>query len=107
MDRSWGLGDFFTHVRDWRSPLDPLHFPCLRAFFGLVGGAQRNRALARDFIRPKPGDRVIDIGCGLASIVRFLPRWTISASIWTRTTSSEPVPSIPTIKFACERVSGF
>lgn len=42
-------------------------------FQSCLGAARSRRILVDDYIRPKPGDRVLDIGCGPADILEFLP----------------------------------
>ena len=55
----------------WRSILSqPLVYEAVQY---LVGARRANAALVRDIIRPAPGDRVLDIGCGPAEILRALP----------------------------------
>ena len=39
----------------------------------LVGADRVRRELAETFIRARPGDRVLDIGCGTAAILDYLP----------------------------------
>jgi cyclopropane fatty-acyl-phospholipid synthase-like methyltransferase len=40
----------------------------------LIGANYRSRVLVSDYIRPQPGDRILDIGCGPGNMVPFLPR---------------------------------
>lgn len=40
----------------------------------LIGANYRSRVLVSDYIRPKPGDRILDIGCGPGNMVPFLPQ---------------------------------
>jgi|SRR5581483_6272999 len=42
-------------------------------FFNVIGAPGRSRILVRDYIRPKSGDRILEIGCGPGTIVPFLP----------------------------------
>jgi len=44
-----------------------------RFFQRLVGAPRARRVLADEYIRAKPGDRVLDIACGTAEILGFLP----------------------------------
>ena len=44
-----------------------------RAWGRLVGGNDRGR-FAREYVRAKEGQRVLDIGCGPADIVQYLPK---------------------------------
>lgn len=39
-----------------------------------IGGAEAARSHVRDFIRPFPNARILDIGCGPGNILDFLPR---------------------------------
>jgi SAM-dependent methyltransferase len=38
----------------------------------LIGGQDGRAIVVRDFIRPQAGDRVLDIGCGPATMLRYL-----------------------------------
>lgn len=40
----------------------------------LIGADYRSRVLVSDYIRPKPGDRILDIGCGPGNMLPFLPK---------------------------------
>lgn len=42
------------------------------SFQHFVGGNFRRRVVA-EYLRPRPGDRLLDIGCGPADILEFLP----------------------------------
>jgi len=43
------------------------------AFSAAVGGNVLRRSLIQNHVRAKPGDKVIDIGCGSAQVLRYLP----------------------------------
>ena len=38
-----------------------------------LGAARIRRVLVEDFLRPRAGQRVLDIGCGTAEILKFMP----------------------------------
>ncbi len=40
----------------------------------LIGANYRSRVLVSDYIRPQPGDRILDIGCGPGNMLPYLPR---------------------------------
>jgi len=51
-----------------------LSIPAVYHLFGqLTGGASGRRRFVADHIRPQPGDRVLDIGCGPGVLVPYLP----------------------------------
>src|SRR6266446_6274626 len=52
-----------------------LSFPLLYNLFqDIIGGNALRRRFIRDHVRAKDGDRVIDIGCGPAQILPWLPK---------------------------------
>ena len=51
-----------------------LKVPCLyNVFQAVVGGKALRRRIIQSHIRAKPGDKVIDIGCGPARVLQSLP----------------------------------
>src|SRR4029453_7210725 len=42
-------------------------------FSAAVGGNVLRRSLIQNHVRAKPGDKVIDIGCGSAQVLQYLP----------------------------------
>lgn len=52
----------------------PLSSPVVyEAFHHLIGARRWLKRFARDTIRPRPGDTVLDIGCGPAPLLAYLP----------------------------------
>ena len=60
----------------WRPP-NPLHLfesPALYRLFGSsVGRTRQWRIFARDYVRARPGERILDVGCGPADVLADLP----------------------------------
>lgn len=40
----------------------------------ILGAGRSRQKLVRDYIRPKDGDQLLDIGCGTAELLPYLPR---------------------------------
>ena len=56
----------------WIRPI--LERPFFYEFYHrLIGAPYRNRILVDEYIRPKPEERLLDIGCGPGSMMPFLP----------------------------------
>lgn len=81
--------------------------PALYQLFSRVVGAESSRAeFVRAYVRARPGDSVLDVGCGPADILDHLPRvnyfgFDISASYIQSATSRYGERG----RFFCERVS--
>jgi len=43
------------------------------SYHTLIGARYRSRVLVSDYIRPKAGDRILDIGCGPGNMLPYLP----------------------------------
>ncbi len=51
-----------------------LSIPAVYGLFGkLIGGSHSGTTLVKEYIRPKAGDKLLDIGCGPGDILRYLP----------------------------------
>lgn len=51
-----------------------LGFPfAYRLFSGTVGGTQTRKRYLAEYVKPKAGDKVLDLGCGPADILAHLP----------------------------------
>jgi SAM-dependent methyltransferase len=51
-----------------------LSFPSIYRLFGwLIGGSSSRTTFVKNYIRPKTGDLILDIGCGPGDIVAYLP----------------------------------
>jgi cyclopropane fatty-acyl-phospholipid synthase-like methyltransferase len=48
----------------------PFFYEC---FHFLIGANYRSRVIVNEYIRPKPGDHILDIGCGPGNMLPFLP----------------------------------
>ncbi len=76
-------------------------------FFNVVGAPARSRILVRDYIRPKPGDRILEIGCGPGTIIPFLPETEYVGFDASPEYIERARARFPRAKFVCERVSQF
>jgi SAM-dependent methyltransferase len=74
-------------------------------FFNMVGGPERSRILVRDYIRPKAGDRILEIGCGPGTIVPYLPRTEYVGFDVSQEYIDQARGRFPNAAFVCERVS--
>ncbi len=76
-------------------------------FFNLVGAPERSRILVRDYIRPKPGDRILEIGCGPGTIVPYLPECEYVGFDASAEYIAQARQKFSQAKFVCERVSQY
>jgi SAM-dependent methyltransferase len=78
-----------------------------QSFWHAVGGAERNRVLLREYIRPTIEDRVLDIGCGPGTMVPYLQ----CAEYVGLDASTEYVDKarrrFPQARFICQRVGQY
>jgi SAM-dependent methyltransferase len=54
-----------------RPILDQSYF--YELYHRLIGANYRSRVLVNEYIRPRPSDRILDIGCGPGNMLPFLP----------------------------------
>ena len=76
-------------------------------FFNAIGAPGRSRILVRDYIRPKPGDRILEIGCGPGTIVPYLPESEYVGFDVSPEYIAQARKRFPRAKFICERVSQY
>jgi cyclopropane fatty-acyl-phospholipid synthase-like methyltransferase len=76
-------------------------------FFNVIGAPGRSRILVREYIRPKPGDRILEIGCGPGTIVPYLPVTEYVGFDASPEYIEQARNRFPGAKFVCQRVSQF
>src|SRR5208283_593511 len=52
---------------------DILSIPLLYTAFSKIVCGRSGKSYVSHYLRPRPGDRILDIGCGPANILNFLP----------------------------------
>jgi cyclopropane fatty-acyl-phospholipid synthase-like methyltransferase len=73
----------------------------------LIGAPGRSRALVADYIQSKPGDRILEIGCGPGSIVPYLPESEYVGFDASPSYIRKAQRRFPQLKFICQRVSQY
>ena len=77
-------------------------------WFNIVGGPARANVLLNQYVQPAVGARILEIGCGPGTIVRYLPP---SSEYWGFDLSPKYIElakkRFPKAHFVCERVSQF
>ena len=76
-------------------------------YWTLIGGAARSRILVQDYIRPTPGDRILEIGCGPGTIVPYLPQSEYVGFDANSHYVEKASKRFPQAKFVCETVSEY
>ena len=76
-------------------------------YWTLIGGAERSRILVRDHIRPRSGDRILEIGCGPGTIVPYLPDSEYVGFDANCDYIAKASRRFPHAKFICEKVSQY
>lgn len=72
---------------------------------GLVGADEYRRTLAKEHIRARPSDRILDIGCGPGSMVSYLPRSEYVGFDANPDYIQQAQRRFPEAHFTCERVN--
>ena len=76
-------------------------------YWTLIGGSARSRILVQDYIRPRPGDRILEIGCGPGTIVPYLPPSEYVGFDANSHYIEKASKRFPKAKFICETVSQY
>ena len=76
-------------------------------FWNVIGGPARSRVLVEDYIRPKAGDRILEIGCGPGTIVPYLPQCEYVGFDASADYIEQAKRRFPQARFVCERVSQY
>lgn len=85
-----------------------LEFPrAYQFFFKIIGAAERSRILVREYIRPRPTDRILEIGCGPGTIIPYLPPAEYVGFDASAEYIEKARRQFPAATFVCERVSEY
>ena len=76
-------------------------------FFNVIGGPTRSRILVNEYIRPKPGDHILEIGCGPGTIVPYLPQADYLGFDLSPEYIEQAQRRFPNARFVCQRVSRY
>jgi SAM-dependent methyltransferase len=91
-----------------QSPRSVLAIPAAYQFWSsVVGGAAYAKVLVNEYIQPRAGSRILEIGCGPGTIVRYLPPSEYSGFDLSPEYIELAKRRFPKAHFVCERVSRF
>jgi len=76
-------------------------------FWNVIGGPGRSKILVQEYIRPRTGDRILEIGCGPGTIVPFLPDSEYVGFDASAEYVAKARRRFPQAKFSCQRVSQY
>lgn len=76
-------------------------------WYNLVGGPAHAKVLVNEYVQPRVGARILEIGCGPGTIVRYLPPSDYSGFDLSTKYIELARRRFPKAHFACERVSQF
>src|SRR6266496_1434210 len=78
-----------------------------RLWWRLVGGPAWAKVLVQDYIQPMAGARILEIGCGPGTILRYLPESEYLGFDLSSKYIEMAKKRFPHAQFVCERVSQF
>jgi cyclopropane fatty-acyl-phospholipid synthase-like methyltransferase len=78
-----------------------------RLWWNVVGGPALAKVLINEYVRPKPGMRILEIGCGPGTIVSYLPPSDYLGFDLSPEYIELARRRFPKAQFVCERVSQF
>jgi len=76
-------------------------------FWNVIGAPARSRTLVGEYIRPRAGDRILEIGCGPGTIVPYLPACEYVGFDASAEYIEQARRRFPQARFVCERVSEY
>lgn len=76
-------------------------------FWTVIGGPARSRTLVEEYIRPRPGNRILEIGCGPGTIVPYLPQSEYVGFDASPEYIARARKKFKQATFICERVSQY
>ena len=76
-------------------------------FWTVIGGPHRSKILVDQYIRPRAGDRILEIGCGPGTIVPYLPESEYVGFDMSPSYIAQAQKRFPRSRFVCERVSEY
>ena len=81
------------------------HSWAYQSFWHAIGGDERNRVLLREYIRPAPGDRVLDIGCGPGTMAPLSAGSEYVGFDASAEYIDQAKRRFPHVRFVCQRVA--
>jgi SAM-dependent methyltransferase len=76
-------------------------------WWNFVGGSSCAQTLVNDYIRPESSSRILEIGCGPATLVPYLPQVGYLGFDLSPEYIAQAKKRFPQAQFVCERVSKF
>jgi SAM-dependent methyltransferase len=78
-----------------------------QAWTTLIGIGEYSRVLVHEYIRPKPTDSILEIGCGPGTIIPYLPTSGYVGFDADPKYIKRAQKRFPNLRFVCERVSQY